>query len=266
MTADDLPPPSAAGELVTTANPVDAELARAVGAVGGDTPSREQLGKVLTLSARSARSAGLGAVTSGRWLTEVTLDAASHLPVRDLATLRDHFDGLDGPLLAGALIRNASLTTGAVGGITGAIAAASELTPATWTALPFELLGETLVVVAIEMKLVAELHEAAHRPLEGSLAERGSAIAQAWSESRGIRPSDLVHRPLRSTASDLVGRQARGHLTTQLRRRLLLRAGRNITSLAPFMAGALAGAGLNRRATRKLGSEVASSLGIAPPR
>ena len=152
------------------------------------------------------------------------------------------------------------------GGITGALATASELTPATWATLPIELLAETLVVVAIEMKLVGELHEVADQGVRGTIGQRGTAIATAWSESRGLRPSDLVTRPLRATAATLVGRESRSQLTGMLQRKMLKRAGRNLTSFVPLMAGAAAGAELNRRATRALGRKVASSLGISPPR
>jgi len=245
---------------------VDRELARAVAESGSGKPSREQLAHVLTLAGRSARAAGVQAVASGRWLADLGLEVAAHVPVRDQTTLKAHFDGLEGPLLAGALIRNASLTTAAVGGITGALATASELTPATWATLPIELLAETLVVVAIEMKLVGELHEVADQGVRGTIGQRGTAIATAWSESRGLRPSDLVTRPLRATAATLVGRESRSQLTGMLQRKMLKRAGRNLTSFIPMMAGAAAGAELNRRATRALGRKVASSLGIRPPR
>ena len=228
-------------------------VALAVAASGSGKPTREQLTRVLSLATRSARSAGVRAVTSGKWLADISLDATSHLPVRDEVTLVEHFGGLQGPDLAAALVRNASLTSGAVGGVTGALAAASQLHPAAWTAMPFELLGETLVVVAIEMKLVAELHEVAHQGVRGTLTERGTAIATAWSESRGLQTSDLLSRPLRTTAADLVGRQTRSALASSLRKRILLRAGRNLTSFAPLMAGAAAGVVLNRRATRSLG-------------
>jgi hypothetical protein len=36
--------------------------------------------------------------------------------------------------------------------------------------------------------------------------------------------------------------------------------------MMPFLAGAVAGGELNRRATRSLGTKVATSLGIPPPR
>jgi len=245
---------------------VDGELARAIADSGSGKPTREQLTRVVALASRSARAAGIQAVASGRWLAELSLDVAAHVPVRDQATLNAHFNGLEGPLLAGALIRNASRTTAAVGGITGAIMTASELHPATWATLPLELLVETLVVVGIEMKLVGELHEVVGQGVRGTLAQRGTAIATAWSESRGLHPSDLVTRPLRATAATLVGRESRSQLTAVLQRKMMRRAGRNLTSFVPLMAGAAAGAELNRRATRNLGRKVASSLGIRPPR
>ena len=116
---------------------------------------------LLRLAGRSARQAGSKAVASGKWLSEIALDVAGHIPVRDIGTLREHHHGLDGALLAGALIRAAGRSTATVGAATGALAAASEVNPATWATLPVELAAETLIVVAVEMKLVGELHEAA---------------------------------------------------------------------------------------------------------
>ncbi len=251
----------------------DMALARAVGAaVSTDRPGLRELKDVVALAGRSAARAGGKAVGSGRWFAEVALAAAEHLPVRDRDTLREHFDGLEGSLLAGALIRSAGNATAAVGAATGALAAASETTPATWATLPVELAAETMVVVAIEMKLVGELHEAAGVTLPPSLRDKGPLIARAWAESRGLRPQDVwsLTKAARGgtvagTASELLGRSARDQLTNQLRRRLLRRAGRNLTSLAPFLIGAAAGAALNKRATGQLGTKVATSLGIPPP-
>lgn len=261
-------PPDAAG-------PDDA-LARAIGAATGDdarrVPGPGQITEIIGLAARSAREAGARAVTSGRWLAEVTLDVAGHLPVRDLAALRHHHDGLAGALLAQPLIRNASLASAAVGAATGAIAAVSEASPATWVTLPAELAAETLIVVALEMKLVGELHEAAGYPLAGDLRRNGPLIAKAWVETRGLSPTDLAHLSrtgdggtVTAAASDLLGRSARDQLSLQIRRRLLGRVGRNAATFVPLMAGAVAGGEMNRRATRKLGLSVARTLGISPP-
>lgn len=256
---------------------MDEALARAVARAGGaeGRPSGRDLRDLAALAARSARAAGGRAVASGRWLSEVVLNAAEHIPVRNLAALREHHGGLAGSLLADPLIRNASLTTAAVGATTGALAAASETTPATWSTLPLELAVETLVVVTVELKLVGELHEAAGIALPAGLREKGVVVARSWAETRGLTATELAGLTggglgdpglLAGATSSLLGRQARDRLSAQIRRRLMRRAGRNLGSLVPFLAGAAAGAELNRRATRRLGLSVARSLGIPPPR
>ena len=196
-------------------------------------------------------------MASGRWLAETTLDAASRVPMRDHATLVAHHDGLDGAALATASIRSASRASAAVGAGFGALAAASELTPATWTALPIELLAETMAVVAIELKLVGELHAVAGRPVDGHARRAGSPARRRMGRGRGITTTRLL-RGVR--AVDVAGRQARQRLVEQLRKRLLRRAGRNLATWVPFLAGAAAGAELNRRATRALGNAMAADL------
>jgi hypothetical protein len=250
-------------------------LARALGdALGeaGSTPGKGQIRQLSALARRSAKSAGGRAVASGRWVAGVALDLAGHLPVRDLATLREHNDGLAGAYLARSLIRGASIASGAVGATTGAVAASTEVHPGTWVVLPAELMVETLVVVGVEMKLTAELHEAAGYPVTHDLLGAGPLVARAWSETRGIDPADLARllRPgqgaaITQAASDLLGRSTRDQLTEQIRRRLVRRAGRNTVTFVPLMAGAVAGGELNRRATRRFGVTVARTLGIAPP-
>jgi hypothetical protein len=49
-------------------------------------------------------------------------------------------------------------------------------------------------------------------------------------------------------------------LRRRLQRRLLAQAGRSATSLGPLLTGALAGAALNRRETRRLGQEIRNDL------
>ena len=48
------------------------------------------------------------------------------------------------------------------------------------------------MVVGIEMKLVAELHEAAGIALPQSLSDKATLIARSWAESRGVRRDDVV--------------------------------------------------------------------------
>ena len=112
-------------------------------------------------------------------------------------------------------------------------------------------------MVAVEMKLVAELQEVYGMPVEGTPAERSMAIVRAWAESRGVTARDLL-RP--GGVGALLGRGTRQELTRMLQRRLLLRAMRSMSALAPLMAGAVAGAELNRRATRSLGEKVTRDL------
>lgn len=254
----------------------NAELARALGEAAGarEAPSKGQLKRLATLAGRSAKVAGTRAVASGRWLADVAVDVPSHLPLRDLDTLRAHHDGLVGPYLARNLVRNASLASGAVGASTGALAAASTTNPAGWASLPAELLVETLVVVGLEMKLAGELHEAAGYAVAHDLRTHGPLLAKAWAEVRGIEPHELLRLArvgpgqaglVAQTASEVLGRSARDQLALQIRRRLMRRAGRNTVTLVPLMAGAVAGGELNRRATRRFGLTVASTLGIPPP-
>lgn len=218
---------------------------------------RARTSAALRALARDARQAGKKAVSNGQWLTETTAGLAQHLPVRDQATLIAHHQGKTGPELADALIRNAGIASGAVGAIAGAVIGAEELIPHTWATVPFELAAETALVVAIEMKLVAELHEALDRPIPASGAQRGLLVAQSWAEKRGVNPQDLV---LGVGAADIFGRQARTTLTIAVRRRLTHRLGRSMAALIPLMAGAVAGAVLNRRATVAIGQTVAADI------
>jgi hypothetical protein len=246
-------------ESPTTAErEIHQELARAVGELtAGGPPSRSQVRDLVQLSARSAKEAGTQAVTSGRWLADVVIEAAGHLTVRDLDTLRAHHRGKDGPELAEAVVRNATRMSAAVGAATGAVIAASQITPATWTVLPIELLAETLIVASVELKLVAELAAIARQPLNGSITERGQAAARVWAENQGVRPGRRMRGDL-----GLLGRQARAQLTSQMQKLLLRRAGRNLWSLLPFLIGAIAGGELNRRATQRVGERVSMAYGL----
>jgi hypothetical protein len=236
----------------------DDDLRDALGAMaageGASGPTLERAGRAL---ARSARAAGAGAVASGRWLAELLIDTAPRIPIRDAATLVAHHDGHAGDDLAADLIRAASRSSAAVGATAGALASAEELAPPAWLAIPLELVVETLAVAAIEMKLVAELHEAYGRPITGSAGDRATMIVRAWAERRGVSPSTLLQR---RGVSDALGRGARNELVRLVRRRLMRRLGRNLSTLAPLLIGAVAGAEVNRRATRALGEAIADDL------
>lgn len=202
-------------------------------------------------------AAGSRSIATGRWLAEVVLDAAPHVVIRDLATLRAHHGNLRGPELADALIRSATRATAGLGAIAGAVAGAEELYPPAWLAIPAELVVETLAVVAVEMKLVAELHEVFDRPVRGTPVERGLALAQAWAQRRGVSVGALAQP---GAMSGTLGQTTRREIIALVQRRVARRTLRNLSSLAPFLTGAVVGAEMNRRATRSLGLAVASDL------
>ena len=150
----------------------------------------------------------------------------------DRPKLRAQFPGLGPEELADQLIRGASRASASVGAAVGA----AMLLPL--PSAPVEVAFETVAVVGIELKLVAELHEVYGMRAPGSAPERMLAYIVAWAHRRGVAlvPGGLalaVGSPLRR----------------QLERRLLGQAGRSAVSLGPLLTGAAAGAMLNRRET-----------------
>ena len=88
------------------------EVADIVGRLGDDgltrTERTQQLVALSRLVGTRARRAGASAVASGRMLGDLLLEAAPHIPIRDLETLSAHHRGLDGEALADALVRTRS--------------------------------------------------------------------------------------------------------------------------------------------------------------
>lgn len=195
-------------------------------------------------ASRGARVTGRRVSAGGRWLSAQVLAMAPRLPVRDVATLRTQFPGRSPDELAEALIEGASRASAAVGVAVG-----------TWAVLPFipaagiEITAETLAVVGIEIKLVAELHEVYGQATQGNVVDRMTSYVGAWAQRRGVAlaPAGLVLA-------------AGSPLARQLQRRLAARAGRSIFSLGPLLTGAAAGGLINRRETRKLGHAVGDDL------
>jgi hypothetical protein len=217
-----------------------------------DTAERTRLlARLSGALAGGFRAAGARAAISGRWLADLVLDVAPHVPVRDLRTLREHHGGLSGDELAASLVRSACLATAGVGAAGGALAAVQHAAPPTLLAAPVQLTAETLAVVAVELKLVAELHVVYGRAPLGPRAEVAAAYVAAWSAKRGVDHASGV--PALGIVLGAAARQ-------QLRRRLARRLGRNVSTMAPFLAGAVAGAELNRRETRSLGTALVEEL------
>ena len=169
---------------------------------------------------------------------------APRLRVRDQAALQAQFPGQSAEEIADALVDGASRASAAAGGAAGVWAALPAL-----PAFPVEVAAETLVLVGIEIKLIAELHEAYGTPASGNVVERMSAYVAAWAHRRGVFmiPGGVVL----ATGSPLA---------RLLRRRLAVRAGRSAFSLAPLLTGAAAGAYFNSRETRRLGQAIRRDL------
>jgi hypothetical protein len=193
---------------------------------------------------RGASSASRGVGSGMNWFTAQVVAMGPRLRFRDQATLRAQFPGQSDDEIAQRLIDRAARAATAVGGTTGAWAALPVL-----PAFPAEVAAETLAVVGIEVKLVAELHEIYGMGAVGSGTERARAYIGSWASRRGIYQVDggllLI---------------AGSPLARQLTRRLAGRVRRSTLALAPLFTGALAGAVLNRRETRRLGYEIRDDL------
>lgn len=210
--------------------------------------------------ATSAKAAGVKAVTTGQWMATTLIDVAPRIPIRDVATLQADHGGYSGASLAGELIRRASRSSAAIGGASGALLSAEHFVPPSWIVMPFELVVETIAVAVIELKLVGELHEVYGRPVQGDANDRTVALVKAWAERRGVTAATVSTR---GGLADALGKGTRNELVRLVRRRLVSRLGRNLSSLAPLLAGAVAGAEVNRRATRALGEAVVRDLAAA---
>jgi hypothetical protein len=202
----------------------------------------------------SARRAGRRAIVSGRWLADTVVDVAPRLPVRDADRLSIHYDGLTGGELAREMVRSAGRVSGGIAATAGGIIAAQELSVAGLVLVPFELAAVTALVVATEVKLVAELHHVAGRRLPGGPHQRASAALVAWMSGRAVPPNRVVA----TVRGDMLGRAGRQQLRRVLRRRFT----RNLATLAPMLTGAAAAAYLNRKATLDIGGRLATDLGL----
>ncbi|WP_432192879.1 hypothetical protein [Streptomyces sp. bgisy027] len=187
----------------------------------------------------SRARAGLG------YLADRIIEIAPRIPVRDLATLRRHFPGLGPEQIADKLVAGAANASSTVGAGVGA-AAMLPVPPA----MPTELAAEITGVAAIELKLIAELHEVYGVRPPGGLKDRSTAYLSSWSEERGIDPM----KP--TTINVALG----GQMKRELRQQIMKRMVRNLPNLMPFMVGAAVGAVMNRRDTKKLAARIRTDL------
>jgi hypothetical protein len=196
------------------------------------------------VAGRGTRAVRRRAGSGTGWLVQQVVAMAPRLRVRNQAALQARFPDMSADDIADALIEGAARAAAAAGGAAGAAAALPVL-----PAFPVELAAEVLVLVGIEIKLVAELHEAYGAPAPGNAAERMSAYLAAWAHRRGVF---MIEGGLMFAAGSPLARV--------LRRRLAVRVARSAFSLGPLFTGAAAGAIINRRETRKLGRDIQRDL------
>jgi len=233
----------------------NAEIARLVGRLTGDQDMDRAtrgrlLGRLARLLGDGARRAGAGGLRGGRWLADLMAEIAPHIPVRDARTLSAHHHGLTGERLADSLVRVAANSTTAVGAAGGALSAVQFAAPPLLLTAPAQVAAETVVIAAIEVKLIAELHAVYGVQVPGAPSARAAAFLTAWARQRGVDPL----RP--GSVTGALGPAARA----ALRRRLLRTMGRSMTTLGPLLTGAAAGATLNRAATRRLAEAIRADL------
>ncbi|MFI2424277.1 hypothetical protein ACH5A7_09240 [Streptomyces sp. NPDC018955] len=198
-----------------------------------------------------ARKGGARARAGLAHLADRIIEIAPRVPVRDLGTLRRQFPGLGPEELADKLVAGAAKATATVGAGVGA-AAMMPVPPA----MPAELAAEITGVAAIELKLIAELHEVYGVRPAGTLAQRTTVYLRSWSEERGIE----------ATRPSTVSAALNSRMKRELRQRIMKRTVRNLPNLMPFLVGAAVGAAMNRRDTRKLAARVRDDLrGIQVP-
>jgi hypothetical protein len=233
-------------EVEKVPQPLPDQIAELVGEVAeAPNPSRRRrlTADISRLARRRGGAGWRGALSGGRWLTAEVLAMAPRLPVRDQERLRAQFPGLGPEELADALIHGA----GRAAAVVGAAAGTAMVLPL--PSAPVEVAVETLALVGIEIKLVAELHEVYGMRAPGSTPERMLAYVAAWAHRRGVAlaPAGLVV-------------VAGSPLRRLVQRRLIARAGRSAMSLGPLLTGAIAGAALNRSESRRLGADVRADL------
>jgi hypothetical protein len=246
-----LPPASPPASPPSPAAPAESDLPGQFARLAGELEEADETRRRRALAAARRRVSKSGTVTwhgarsAGHWMADQVITMAPRIAVRDAATLRRQYPGKTPEEMADILIRGASRTAAGVGAAVGA-ASVLPMMPA----MPVEVATETLALVAIELKLIAELHEVYGMRAPGSTIERMSAYVGSWARRSGVvglAPGGIilaVGSPLRR----------------RLQRRLLARAGRSATSLGPLLTGVAAGAWLNQHETRKLGQDIRDDL------
>ncbi|SCX57048.1 hypothetical protein SAMN03159343_3568 [Klenkia marina] len=184
-------------------------------------------------------------------LTDLLHAAAPRLPIRDRDRLRAAHPGLDDAAIADALVTRYSRITAGIGAATGGLTAAQWFAPPSMIALPLELGAETVLVAAVEVVLIGELHELHGRPAPGDAAARAGAYLTSWTRQRAVESGPGGGGLVATLGSAGVN---------ALRRRVTRRLARNVSSAAPLLLGAGLAARSNRKATAQLAQAVLADL------
>ncbi|PRY47942.1 hypothetical protein LY71_111121 [Geodermatophilus tzadiensis] len=215
---------------------------------------RDVLGAVASAAGRRgdapAAADGEGGRSPGAVLGDLLAAAAPRLPIRDAARLRAAHPGRTDEEIADALVTRASRLTAAVGAATGGLSAAHWFAPPSLVALPLELGAETVLVAAVEVVLLGELHELAGRPAPGDARERALAYLSSWTQQRSVQ----------GTTEQGVGAVLGTAGFRALRRRLSRRLVGNVGSAAPLLLGAALGGRGNLKSTETLARRVRTDL------
>ena len=234
-----------------------AALVRLTEEVTSTAERRRLLGTIAAALRRRGFTDMLRPKAAMAWLADALTDLAPRIPIRTLDTLRTHFPGLRDEEIADRLVRNAARATASIGAVGGGVAAVEWVAPPALLTAPALLVAETVAVVAVEVKLIGELHELYGQPVLGGRAHRAIQLLQAWAAGRGVNL--MPPTPGIGVVLNTAARQ-------ELRSRLLRRFGRNLSTVGPLLTGAAVAAYLNRRATLKLAEEVRRDLATRRPR
>jgi hypothetical protein len=204
-----------------------------------------------------ARSAGAGRGSAPSGLLSDLLDAAApRLPIRDAERLRRAYPGASDAEIADALVARAARLTGAIGAAAGGLAAAQWFAPPSLVAVPLELGAQTVLVAAVEVVLVGELHELAGRPAPGDARARARSYLTSWTTQRAVGSTGL---------GGLVGALSTA-TAVAMRRQITRRLARSTTSMAPLLLGATLAARGNQKVTSVLADRLRADLQIDGPR
>ncbi len=187
-------------------------------------------------------------------LGDLLAAAAPRLPVRDAARLRQAHPGASDEQIADALVDRAARLTAGIGAAAGGLSAAHWLAPPSLLALPLELGAEMLLVGAVEVVLIGELHELHGQAPPGDARARAAAYVASWSTQRS------VDRSATGLGSVLGSAGARA-----LQRQVTRRLARSVPAAAPLLVGAALARRTNRRATESLARTVLADLRQARP-